>query len=60
LEFCEYPKSRSEIQNFVKIKDTKYFRKNILAPLIKEGLLKLTIPNKPTSPKQKYYSEKDI
>ncbi|WP_427337979.1 hypothetical protein [Caloranaerobacter sp. DY30410] len=25
---------------------------------IKGDLLKLTIPNKPTSPKQKYYSEK--
>ena len=33
------------------------FRKEILKPLIDKGLLKLTIPDKPTSPKQKYYSD---
>ena len=31
-----------------------YFRNNILAPMIKAKLLKLTIPEKPKSPKQKY------
>ena len=35
-----------------------YFRRKILNPLIKGGLLKPTIPDKPTSPNQKYYSEK--
>jgi ATP-dependent DNA helicase RecG len=53
LEFCITPKSRQEIQAFIEIKDSKYFRSRILNPLIKGGLLKLTIPDKPTSPKQR-------
>lgn len=56
LEFCTTPKSRQEIQTFIEIKDSKHFRSRILNPLIKGGLLKLTIPDKPTSPNQKYYT----
>ena len=60
LELCAIPKTRSEMQKFMKLSNREYFRKNILNPLIKGGLLKLTIPNKPTSPKQKYYSGKNV
>ena len=56
LEFCKTPRTRQEIQNHIEIKDPKDFRKRILNPLIKGGLLKLTIPDKPTSPNQKYYA----
>ncbi|WP_321419573.1 Fic family protein [uncultured Methanomethylovorans sp.] len=38
------------------LKDREYFRLEILNPLIQEGKLHLTIPEKPTSPNQKYYS----
>ncbi|MGP4073253.1 Fic family protein [Piscibacillus sp. B03] len=56
LEFCKIPKSRSEIQEFMNIKSRRYLRNNILRPLIDGGQLELTIPDKPTSPKQKYYT----
>ncbi|MBC3803330.1 AAA family ATPase [Acetobacterium fimetarium] len=56
LEFCKTARPGSEIQKFIGIKSRRYFRENILNPLIKGGLLKLTIPDKPTSPNQKYYS----
>lgn len=56
LNFCIIPKSRMEIQEFIGIKDREHFRKNYLRPLIKDGLLKLTIPDKPRSPNQRYYS----
>lgn len=56
LEFCRKPKSREDIQEFVGINSTTYFRRKVLNPLIKGGLLKLTLPDKLTSPKQKYYS----
>lgn len=59
LIFCSVPKSRDEIQTFLNLKDREYFRAEILKPLIEQGLLFLTIPNKPSSPKQKYYSKKD-
>ncbi|WP_077369837.1 Fic family protein [Anaerosalibacter sp. Marseille-P3206] len=57
LEFCTIPRTRNEMQEFMNFKNRDHFRKSILNPLIKGGLLKLTVPNKPTSPKQKYYSE---
>ncbi len=58
MKFCKEPKSRKEIQEFLGIKDRRYFANNILKPLIKGDLLKLTIPEKPTSPNQKYYSDR--
>lgn len=58
LEFCKTPRSREEMQQFMKLNHRGYFRRKILNPLIKGGLLKPTIPDKPTSPNQKYYSEK--
>ena len=59
LNFCKEPRSREEIQTYTGIKNRDYFRKEILNPLIEQGLLKLTIPDKPKSPKQKYMSSKE-
>ena len=59
LEFCQIPRAREEIQAFIKIKDREYFRGNFLQPLLKQGLLKPTIPDKPTSSRQKYYAIKE-
>lgn len=57
LEFCKVPRTRNEMQKFLNLHHREHFRTKILNPLIKGGLLKLTLPDKPTSPKQKYYSE---
>ena len=59
LEFCKTPKSREEIQNFLKLKDREYFRAEILKPLINKESLLLTIPDKPTNPNQKYYTKEN-
>ena len=59
IEFCKSPKSTSEIMDFLGLKHREYFRKKILQPLLKQSLLKPTIPDKPTSSKQKYYSTKE-
>ncbi|MBK5201607.1 MAG: hypothetical protein JJE21_08795 [Spirochaetaceae bacterium] len=40
----------------MEINDRKYFSKEILTPLLSSGCLQMTIPNKPTSSKQKYFS----
>ena len=56
IKFCQIPRSREDIQSFLELKDRENFRKIILKPLLEEKILKLTIPDKPKSPKQKYYS----
>ncbi|MGO2279875.1 MULTISPECIES: Fic family protein [Vibrio] len=42
------------MQQHLGLKNREYFIKNILKPLIDAGKLALTIPDKPTSPKQKF------
>ncbi len=54
LEFCRQPRSAKEIMASSGMKHRETFMKNYLHPLIQEGLLSLTIPDKPRSPKQKY------
>ena len=56
LHFCETEKSSREIMEYIGLKNTEYFRKSVLNPLVKKGVLLLTIPDKPRSGKQKYVS----
>jgi len=37
LKFCSIPKTRSEMQEFMKHSDRENIRKNLLTPLIKGG-----------------------
>lgn len=52
-DFCSTPRTRSEIVAFIG-KSKNYVMSNIVSPLIESGKLKMTIPDKPKSPKQKY------
>ncbi len=53
IEFCIEPKSKKEIMEYLGYKDRKNF--NIkLNKLMNKGLIKQTIPDKPTSKNQKY------
>jgi len=56
IKFCKIPRSTSEIMDHPGLKHREYFRSNILQPLLDEGILALSIPETPKSPKQKYYS----
>jgi len=58
LVFCRVPRTRTEIQKHLKLSDREHFRKEILSPMLKAGMLLPTITDKPNSPKQKYYSAK--
>ena len=46
--------NRSELQEKLGLSDRKHFRETYLNPAIEIGLIALTIPDKPTSSKQKY------
>ena len=54
LDFCSVPRSRTEIQGYIEIKNRSYFLSKILKPLLESGKLKMTMPDKPTSRSQKY------
>ena len=56
IEFCKTERTASEIMDFLELTHREYFRSKILNPLLEQGLLHPTIPDKLTSPKQKYFS----
>ena len=45
---------RIDIQEALGLKHEEYFREAYLIPAMKNGLLEMTIPDKPRSSKQKY------
>lgn len=55
LQFCQIPRSRAEMQEFCGIAGRKKFNAAVLKPLLESGQLAMTMPDKPTSSKQKYY-----
>jgi len=54
LAFCAEPKSRKEIMEFVGLTNRDYFYNHYIVPLLNSEMLLRTIPDKPTSSKQKY------
>ncbi|MDA3860142.1 MAG: putative DNA binding domain-containing protein [Melioribacteraceae bacterium] len=54
LIFCAYPRTNKEIMEHLGVRHREHFRNTLLLPLISEGEILLTIPDKPSSPKQKY------
>jgi Filamentation induced by cAMP protein Fic-like, C-terminal domain/Domain of unknown function (DUF4062) len=45
---------RGEIMNLLDLRHGQNFRENYLFPALKLGYIKMTLPDKPTSPKQRY------
>ncbi len=56
IDFCREPKSVMEIMDNFKFKSRTSFKRNYLQKMLAEGTLKMTIPDKPSSRNQKYYS----
>ncbi|HCS11664.1 MAG: ATP-binding protein [Tissierellia bacterium] len=56
LDFCITPRSREELAEKFGFETPSYFIKTYISPLIEEGRIKMTIPDKPKSKFQKYYS----
>ena len=52
--YCEEPRSAKEIMDILGLKHWKTFRSNYLQPLLDDGWLERTMPDKPTSSKKKY------
>ena len=54
IDFCENPRTREEMMEYVTVASKRYFRENYIRPLLDAGKLKMTIPDKPNSKNQKY------
>ena len=59
LKYCEEPKTITEMRDHLsRYLTNPNFKKFIVKPLLEKGIIKETIPDKPTSRLQKYYSVK--
>ena len=58
LDFCAIPRTKAEIQEYLEIKSDRFIRQEVIQPLLESGKLIRTIPDKPSSPKQKYVKAK--
>ena len=56
LSYCTKPRSREELAQHFGFETPTYFVKTYIAPLLADGKIKMTIPDKPKSKFQKYYS----
>ena len=54
LDFCKEPRSRKEIANHLGVKTPSYAMERYVRPLLEEGKLEMTIPDRPKSTHQKY------
>ena len=54
IEFCREPRTKREIADKCGLKDLNHLTRRYLNPMLEQGLICLTIPNKPKSPNQKY------
>ena len=57
LEYCKLPRTRMEMQEFCGLAARRNFNERYLNPLLEKGVLKMIMPDKPKSKKQRYYSE---
>lgn len=55
--FCKTPRTRKEICDYLGLSSVTYAIQTHVMPLVESGKIKLSIPDKPKSPKQLYYSE---
>lgn len=60
LIFCRTPRTRAEIINYLNIESSQYALRRYLDPLLKIGAIRMTVPEKPRSHNQKYFTADGI
>lgn len=55
--FCRTPRSRKEICAYLGLFSTAYVMKKHVQPLIDAGVIRMTLPEKPKSSRQMYYTQ---
>lgn len=59
LLFCNTARKRDEIMEYLGLKDRMNAYSRVIKPLLAQGLLAMTCPDTPRSPRQKYVSRSD-
>ena len=59
LEYCRNERNIFEIMHFVGYKNRTRVRRDYIKPMVERGILRMTIPDKPSSKNQKYISVKN-
>ncbi|MGC3986756.1 MAG: hypothetical protein QM777_19600 [Pseudorhodoferax sp.] len=54
LRALAQPLTRRELQTVLRLKSNEHFRKAYLLPALSEGLIEMTLPDKPNSRLQRY------
>jgi len=60
IPFCRTPRSRAEILEHLAFSSSQYALRRYLHPLLQAGVIRMTNPDKPRSPNQKYYTAEGI
>lgn len=60
LDYCRTPRTRQEIADFLGVKTTYYAMKYYVKPFLDSGCILMTLPDKPKSAKQKYYTVQQL
>ena len=57
LLFCKTPRTRKEISDYLGLNSVTYAIQTRVMPLVEIGIIKMSIPEKPKSPKQLFYCD---
>jgi len=57
LQYCKTPRTRKELCDYLGMSSITYAIQTKVMPLVEKGLIKMSIPDKPKSPKQLFYSK---
>ena len=57
LLFCKTPRTRKEISDYLGLNSVTYAIQTRVMPLVEKGIIKMSIPEKPKSPKQLFYCD---
>ena len=57
LLFCKTPRTRKEISDYLGPNSVTYAIQTRVMPLVERGIIKMSIPEKPKSPKQLFYCD---
>lgn len=58
LAFCEQPRTRQEIADFLGVKTVTHAIRHHVMPLVEQGYIMLKYPDRPRSPKQEYMTRR--